>query len=61
MAEQATGRVTQVMGAVIDVEFEGELPTIYTALKLPNPSIDDNKISKYINFRVEILIGHSST
>ncbi|MCJ8328844.1 MAG: F0F1 ATP synthase subunit beta [Lentisphaeria bacterium] len=43
MAEQATGRVTQVMGAVIDVEFEGELPTIYTALKLTNPSIDDNK------------------
>ena len=38
----ATGRVTQVLGAVVDVEFgEGELPRIYTALKLDNPSISD--------------------
>jgi F-type H+-transporting ATPase subunit beta len=35
---QATdvGRVTQVLGPVIDVEFSSNLPAIYTALKLSN-------------------------
>jgi F-type H+-transporting ATPase subunit beta len=36
----ATGKVTQVMGPVVDVEFPaGTLPEIYTALTLTNPSI----------------------
>lgn len=36
------GRVKQVIGAVVDVEFmEGELPKIFTALKVTNPSIND--------------------
>jgi len=30
------GRVTQVMGAVVDVQFEGELPDIYNALETDN-------------------------
>ncbi len=35
------GRITQVLGAVVDVGFEpGELPPIYTALKITNPTID---------------------
>jgi F-type H+-transporting ATPase subunit beta len=35
------GRVTQVMGPVVDVEFPpGALPEIYTALRLSNLSID---------------------
>jgi F-type H+-transporting ATPase subunit beta len=34
------GRVTQVLGPVVDVEFPGALPEIYTALKLTNPAID---------------------
>ena len=34
------GRVTQVMGPVIDVEFPpGALPEVYTALKLSNASL----------------------
>ncbi len=33
------GRVTQVIGPVVDVEFSGTLPEIYTALTLTNPSI----------------------
>lgn len=38
------GKVIQVMGPVIDVEFkEGGLPPIYTALKLTNPLINDQK------------------
>jgi F-type H+-transporting ATPase subunit beta len=37
---KATGRVTQVLGAVVDVSFQaGELPAIYTALRVTNPSI----------------------
>ncbi len=36
------GKVLQVMGPVVDVEFEqGKLPTIYTALTLSNPAISD--------------------
>ena len=36
------GRIVQVMGPVIDVEFpEGKLPSIYNALKLTNKSLDD--------------------
>src|SRR5436309_15182417 len=37
---QKTGKVTQVIGPVVDVEFPpGSLPEIYTALLLSNPSI----------------------
>ncbi|MGQ0793146.1 MAG: F0F1 ATP synthase subunit beta [Deltaproteobacteria bacterium] len=36
------GKVVQVLGPVIDVEFkEGELPPIYTALKITNPLLGD--------------------
>lgn len=36
------GRITQVTGPVVDVEFEqGKLPTIYTALLITNPTIND--------------------
>ena len=44
MTTEATtkGKVTQVLGAVIDVEFPvGNLPAIYNALKVTNPSIND--------------------
>jgi F-type H+/Na+-transporting ATPase subunit beta len=34
MANNNTGRVTQILGAVIDVQFEGELPYIQNALTL---------------------------
>src|SRR5210317_1009506 len=35
------GRITQVMGPVVDVEFgQGKLPTIYTALTITNPAIN---------------------
>ena len=32
----ATGRVTQVIGAVVDVKFEGHLPAILNALETIN-------------------------
>jgi F-type H+-transporting ATPase subunit beta len=38
------GRITQVIGPVVDVEFDaGKLPEIYHALKVSNPSIDDRE------------------
>ena len=36
------GKITQVLGAVVDVEFsDGSLPPIYNALKVSNPAISD--------------------
>src|ERR1700742_384903 len=32
MASNNTGRVTQILGAVVDVQFEGDLPFIQNAL-----------------------------
>ncbi len=38
------GRITQVIGPVVDVEFEaGKLPQIYHALKVTNPAVDDRE------------------
>jgi F-type H+-transporting ATPase subunit beta len=36
MAKNNVGRITQVMGAVVDVHFDGELPNILNALHLQN-------------------------
>jgi F-type H+-transporting ATPase subunit beta len=36
-----TGKITQIIGAVIDVTFDGDLPEIYTALEVSN---DGNKL-----------------
>ena len=39
-----TGRIIQVMGPVVDVEFDpGALPTINSALRATNPGIDDRQ------------------
>jgi F-type H+-transporting ATPase subunit beta len=41
---QNIGKITQVMGPVVDVEFEqGKLPTILTALTVSNPAINDDE------------------
>ena len=43
MAENI-GKITQVLGPVVDVEFEqGKLPEILTALLITNPSINDQE------------------
>ncbi|HEY8516653.1 MAG TPA: F0F1 ATP synthase subunit beta [Candidatus Binatia bacterium] len=44
MATQNVGRITQVIGPVVDVEFEsGTLPPIYNALKITNPALGDKE------------------
>ena len=35
------GKITQVIGPVVDIEFTGELPEIFTALKVTNGRISD--------------------
>ncbi len=38
------GKITQVLGAVVDVEFsDGASPPIYNSLKISNPAINDEK------------------
>ena len=44
MATENIGRITQVIGPVVDVEFTGgKLPPIFNALKITNPAINDQK------------------
>ena len=39
-----SGKITQVLGAVVDVEFsDSALPPIYNALKVSNPAISDQE------------------
>jgi F-type H+-transporting ATPase subunit beta len=43
-ATTSNGRTTQILGAVVDVEFPGgSLPPILSALKVTNPSINDHE------------------
>ena len=35
-SKNIVGRITQVMGAVVDVQFEGDLPPILNALHVDN-------------------------
>jgi len=40
----ANGRITQIIGPVVDVEFpQGDLPEIFTALRVTNSAIDDRE------------------
>ena len=44
MSEQRIGKITQVIGPVVDVEFEpGNLPSILSACTVSNPGIDDKE------------------
>ena len=38
-----TGKIKQVIGPVVDVEFESDLPPILTALLITNPAINDEE------------------
>lgn len=44
MAEKVIGRIVQIMGAVVDVEFPpGQVPKVLDALRVTNPMIDDRE------------------
>src|SRR5436305_1196197 len=37
----STGKISQIIGPVVDVEFEDAVPPIYNALSITNPAISD--------------------
>ncbi|MFO7728548.1 MAG: F0F1 ATP synthase subunit beta [Desulfonatronovibrio sp.] len=44
MSAQNTGKIVQVIGPVVDLEFpEGKLPNIFNAVNITNPTISDEK------------------
>src|SRR5437588_9490327 len=52
------GKITQVIGPVVDVEFPaGELPEVYTALKIKNPNVDQNDTAKDLTVEVAQHLG----
>jgi F-type H+/Na+-transporting ATPase subunit beta len=52
------GKITQVIGPVVDVEFPaGELPEVYTALKIKNPNVDQNDTAKDLTVEVALHMG----
>ena len=69
MSEKLTsGKVVQVIGPVIDVQFPvGELPEIYTALLVTNPAINDQKdnltveVSQHLGERTVRCVAMDST
>ena len=56
------GKVTQVMGPVVDVEFEqGQLPNILTGLLITNPAInddEDNLVVEVAQHRIGVDLLH---
>src|SRR5215471_8194399 len=68
MATENTGRITQVIGPVLDVEFDsGKLPPIYNALKVTNPAISDQEgnliveVAQHLGERTVRCIAMDST
>jgi F-type H+-transporting ATPase subunit beta len=66
--ETATGKISQILGAVIDVKFpEGRLPKILSALKLSNPTISDEpdnltlEVSQHLGDNVVRCIAMDTT
>ena len=50
------GKIVQVMGPVVDVEFEdGDLPEVLTALKTSNPAI--NEVADNLTLEVALHVG----
>lgn len=65
---EATGKITQITGPVIDVHFgDTELPEIHTALRVTNTSVNDEKwnvvleVAQHIGERVVRTIAMDST
>jgi F-type H+-transporting ATPase subunit beta len=65
---QNTGKIAQVLGAVVDVEFEpGKLPPVLTALTITNPTIgeeEDNlviEVAQHLGDNVVRCIGMDVT
>ncbi|ADP34192.1 F0F1 ATP synthase subunit beta [Bacillus atrophaeus] len=52
------GRVSQVMGPVVDVRFEdGHLPEIYNAIKVSQPATGENEVGIDLTLEVALHLG----
>ncbi|MGZ3429087.1 MAG: F0F1 ATP synthase subunit beta, partial [Polyangia bacterium] len=52
------GKITQVIGPVVDIEFgAGDLPEVYTALKIKNPNVDQNDTARDLTVEVAQHLG----
>ncbi|HEX9103031.1 MAG TPA: F0F1 ATP synthase subunit beta, partial [Polyangia bacterium] len=52
------GKITQVIGPVVDVEFgAGDLPEVYTALRIKNPNVDQNDTARDLTVEVAQHLG----
>lgn len=45
MSENKTGTIKQIIGAVVDVKFEGELPEVYAALEVEKQASASTKVT----------------
>lgn len=55
------GRITQVMGPVVDVKFDdGQLPEIYNALRIEQKGSDSNAVDVNLTLEVAIHLGDNS-
>ena len=55
------GRITQVIGPVVDVEFpEGELPEVFTALKISNPNVEADDSARDLTVEVAQHLGEKT-
>ena len=52
------GRITQVIGPVVDVEFlGGELPEVFTALTVENPNVEESDSARHLTIEVAQHLG----
>lgn len=52
------GRVSQVLGPVVDVRFEdGHLPAIYNAIKVSQPATGENEVGIDLTLEVALHLG----
>ena len=54
-----TGRIKQVIGPIVDVEFDtGKLPPIYQAVKITNPSVSNQEWN--LTLEVALHLGENT-
>ena len=53
----ATGKIVEIKGVVIDVVFSGELPEIYSALRIEVPAQEDQETRRHCRIVEQSLVG----
>src|SRR3989344_2272944 len=51
------GKIKKIIGPVVDVDFGDNLPSIYNALEVMNPSTSSGQVAKKIILEVEQHLG----